>query len=97
MADLTLEIVHPLTLQPLPRDRATSAKADPSLACFIFRFLRPPQSVRRSALRADSLLARLSDTEFEQGMAALRAHGANINPAEAITEEIDWFVFTKRA
>jgi hypothetical protein len=29
-------------------------------------------------------------------MAALRAHGANINLAEAVTEEIDWFVFTKR-
>jgi len=53
--------------------------------------------VRKSALRADSFLARLSDTEFEQGMAALRAHGANIDPAEAVTEEIDWFVFTKRA
>jgi hypothetical protein len=30
-------------------------------------------------------------------MAALRAHHANSNPAEAVTEEIDWFVFTKRA
>jgi SAM-dependent methyltransferase len=56
-----------------------------------------PSFVRKSALRADSFLARLSDTEFEQGMAALRAHGANVNPAEAVTEEIDWFVFTKRA
>jgi SAM-dependent methyltransferase len=56
-----------------------------------------PSFVRKSALRADSFLARLSDTEFDQGMAALRAHGANINPAEAVTEEIDWFVFTSRA
>jgi hypothetical protein len=40
---------------------------------------------------------RLSDTEFDHGMAALRVHGANINPDEAVTEEIDWFVFTKRA
>jgi SAM-dependent methyltransferase len=56
-----------------------------------------PSFVRKSALRVDSFLARLSDTGFEQGMAALRAHGANINPAEAVTEEIDWFVFTKRA
>jgi hypothetical protein len=55
-----------------------------------------PSFVRKSALRADSFLARLSDTEFDQGMAALRAHGSKINPAEAITEEIDWFVFTKR-
>jgi SAM-dependent methyltransferase len=56
-----------------------------------------PSFVRKSALRADSFLARLSDTEFDQGMAALRAHRANINPAEAVTEEIDWFVFKKRA
>jgi hypothetical protein len=55
-----------------------------------------PSFVRQSALRADSFLARLSDTEFDQGMAALRAHGANINPAEAVTGEIDWFVFTKK-
>jgi hypothetical protein len=46
VANLTLEIVHPLTLQPLPRDRATSAKADPSLACFIFRFLGDPKACR---------------------------------------------------
>ena len=56
-----------------------------------------PSFVRKSALRADSFLARLSDTEFDQGMAAFRAHGANIDPAEAVIEEIDWFVFTKRA
>jgi hypothetical protein len=30
-------------------------------------------------------------------MAALRAHSANINPAAAVIEEIDWFVFTKPA
>src|SRR5690348_5705354 len=34
-----------------------------------------PSFVRKSALRADSFLARLSDTEFDQGMPALRAHG----------------------
>ena len=56
-----------------------------------------PSFVRKSALRADSFLARLSDSEFDQGMAALRAHRANINPAAAVTEEIDWFVFTKPA
>ena len=53
--------------------------------------------MRKSALRADSFLARLSDAEFDQGMAALRAHRANLDPDEAVTEEIDWFVFTKRA
>jgi ubiquinone/menaquinone biosynthesis C-methylase UbiE len=56
-----------------------------------------PSFVQKSALRADSFLARLSDTEFDRGMAALRAHHANVGPNEAVTEEIDWFVFTKRA
>ena len=52
---------------------------------------------QKSALRADSFLARLSDMEFDQGMAALRAHLANFTADEAVTEEIDWFVFTKIA
>ena len=56
-----------------------------------------PSFVRKSALRADSFLARLSGPEFDQGMAPLRAHCANINPNEAVTEEIDWFVFTNSA
>ena len=56
-----------------------------------------PGFVRKSALRADSFLARLSDSEFNRGMAALRARVGEINPNEAVTEEIDWFVFTKRA
>jgi SAM-dependent methyltransferase len=51
--------------------------------------------VRKCALRADSFLARLSDTEFDQGMATLNDHSANIDPNEPVTEEIDWFVFTK--
>ena len=53
--------------------------------------------IAKSALRADSFLARLSDTEFDQGIVTLRAHLANVNPDEAVTEEIDWFVFTKVA
>jgi ubiquinone/menaquinone biosynthesis C-methylase UbiE len=51
--------------------------------------------VHKSALRADSFLARLSDEEFEQGMTALRAHAADIDADDAVAEEIDWFVFTK--
>jgi ubiquinone/menaquinone biosynthesis C-methylase UbiE len=49
--------------------------------------------VEKSALRADSFLARLSNDEFEQGMAALRAHGEGIDQKAAVTEEIGWFVF----
>ena len=49
--------------------------------------------VEKSALRADSFLARLSDDDFHQGMAALRTHGDEIDPDDAVTEEVDWFVF----
>jgi SAM-dependent methyltransferase len=54
-----------------------------------------PEFIRKSALRADSFLARLSDTEFNLGMAALRAHVAEIDPNDAVIEQIDWWVFTK--
>lgn len=56
-----------------------------------------PGFVRKCALRADSFLARLSDDEFDRGISALRAHVGVINPNDAVTEEIDWFVFRKRA
>jgi ubiquinone/menaquinone biosynthesis C-methylase UbiE len=56
-----------------------------------------PSFVRASALRGDSFLARLPDEEFEAGMAALRAHADKIDRDPGVTEEIDWFVFTKEA
>ena len=46
------------------------------------------------ALRADSFLARLPDREFEAGLAALRAYASGRAP-EAITEQIDFFVFER--
>ena len=49
--------------------------------------------VEKSAWRADSFLARLSNDDFQQGMAALRAHGEGIDQKAAVTEEIAWFVF----
>src|SRR5262249_58660445 len=52
---------------------------------------------RKSALRADSFLARVSDSEFNRGMAALRAHVPEVHPDETVTEGIDWFVFSKHA
>lgn len=53
-----------------------------------------PEFADKLALRADSFLARLPDGEFEVGMAALRAHAAAAAP-EAITEDIDFFVFER--
>ena len=55
-----------------------------------------PSFVENSALRGDSFLARLPDEEFARGMAALRAHGSEIGRDDCVTEEIDWFVFTKQ-
>jgi len=46
------------------------------------------------ALRADSFLARLPDSEFAAGLAALRAYAHGRAP-EAITEQIDFFVFER--
>jgi ubiquinone/menaquinone biosynthesis C-methylase UbiE len=42
--------------------------------------------VEKSALRADSFLARLPDKDFQEGMAALRNPGDAINQNEAVTE-----------
>ncbi|SRR5216683_2504821 len=55
-----------------------------------------PSFIEKSALRADSFLARLSDEDFQQGMAALRNPGDAIDQDAAVTEEVDWFVFTRR-
>ena len=46
------------------------------------------------ALRADSFLARLPDSEFEAGMTELRAFADKRDP-EDITEMIDFFVFER--
>jgi ubiquinone/menaquinone biosynthesis C-methylase UbiE len=54
-----------------------------------------PSFVEKSALRANSFLARLSDDDFQRGIAALRAPGEAINQDDAVTEEIDWFMFTR--
>jgi ubiquinone/menaquinone biosynthesis C-methylase UbiE len=49
----------------------------------------------RIALRGDSLIVRLSDGEFAAGMAALRAHAAKADPAQAVTEAVELLVFRK--
>jgi ubiquinone/menaquinone biosynthesis C-methylase UbiE len=52
--------------------------------------------VDKSATRADSFLARITDAEFERGIAALNAHRAVVDPTKPVTEEIDWFLFSKQ-
>ncbi len=53
--------------------------------------------VHKSSLRGDLFLARLSEEDFDTGMAALLARGSEINSDLPVTEEIDWFVFEKQA
>jgi uncharacterized membrane protein YhaH (DUF805 family) len=72
-------------------------KANSAPTSMVAKLLTALASLEELVLAYATTIRRLSDTGFEQGMAGLRAHGANINPAEAVTEEIDWFVFTKRA
>ena len=55
-----------------------------------------PSFIAKSALRADSFLARLSDDDFRQGMAALRNPGDSTDQNAAASEEIDWFVFRRQ-
>jgi ubiquinone/menaquinone biosynthesis C-methylase UbiE len=47
----------------------------------------------RTAMRVDSFLVRLSDAEFESGMAALRAYARTRDRDESVVEKIDFFVF----
>jgi hypothetical protein len=54
-----------------------------------------PSFIEKSAPRADLFLTRLSDGELQQGMAALRNPGEAVEQEHAVTEEIDWFVFTQ--
>lgn len=55
-----------------------------------------PSFVEKSALRADSLAGNRHRT-LAPRMAALRTHGDAIDQDDAVTEEIDWFVFTRAA
>ena len=52
-----------------------------------------PEFVSKIALRGYSTVARLSDKDFEAGMAALRSHSPLGGPDREVTEEVDWFVF----
>lgn len=45
------------------------------------------------AWRADSILAQLPDSEFEDGMRALRRHAASAAPGGPVVEQIDFFGF----
>lgn len=47
------------------------------------------------ALKADSLIARLSDAEFKAGMTALRAHAAKADPTQLIIEDVELLVLRK--
>jgi hypothetical protein len=76
---------HLVQMPPVTRPRATPAQ---------------PSGNRRAEFQHPtphrySFLARLSDGEFQQGMAALRNAGNAISQTDAVTEEIDWFVLRR--
>jgi ubiquinone/menaquinone biosynthesis C-methylase UbiE len=52
--------------------------------------------IKKSALRADSFLARLSAEDFQHGMAAMRSTDDTLDQNEPVTEEVDWFVFRQQ-
>ena len=52
-------------------------------------FRRKIRTTRRLVLDA------LSNDDFQRGIAALRTHGDAFDQNAAVTEEIDWFVFTR--
>ena len=56
-----------------------------------------PGFVNKLSHRADSFLARLTTEDFDAGVVRLRAHASEANLDNPVTEEIDWFVFTKPA
>ena len=49
--------------------------------------------VEKTKRRADSLLARLPDSDFEAGIRALDAYGGGLNQDRAVTVNVDLFVF----
>jgi len=48
---------------------------------------------KRTAMRVDSFLVRLSDAEFKAGLAALRAYAFTRDRDESVVAKIDFFVF----
>lgn len=47
------------------------------------------------AHRADSILAQITDEQFEKGLIALRDHARAAPPDQAVTEPVDFFVFRR--
>ncbi len=45
--------------------------------------------------RADSFLARISDDEFDAGIAALRDYARYADPGQPVIEDVDFFVFRR--
>jgi len=45
--------------------------------------------------RADSIIARLSEADFKEGIRALEAHAATANQDEPVTVDVDLFVFQR--
>jgi ubiquinone/menaquinone biosynthesis C-methylase UbiE len=93
--------IHPMIETMLPTRAGLSAIFEevgfaPVVHTIVRQVAAPNWSdfAHKSGLRADSFLARISDADFEAGMAALRRHAAHADVAEAVVEDLDWYVFT---
>jgi ubiquinone/menaquinone biosynthesis C-methylase UbiE len=49
----------------------------------------------KTAYRADSILAQLTDREFEDGMSALHEHASTMPSDQPVVEPVDFFVFRR--
>ena len=94
--------IQPLIDTELPtRDEARNAFEGAGFKLAVHEIVRQvvapnwPSFVHKTSLRADSFLARISDEDFESGMAALRTYVTEISHDVAVVEELDWYVFTK--
>ena len=47
------------------------------------------------ACRADSILAQLTDSEFEEGLTSLRQHAAQQPSSQPVIEPVDFFIFRR--
>jgi SAM-dependent methyltransferase len=92
--------IHPLIETELPTRREIECVFEPAgFSLLVHEIVTQvvaatwSEFIDKTALRADSFLARLNDEDFEAGMTALREHARRTAPDQAVTEELDWYVF----
>ena len=83
------------------RDRVRSTFEEAGFHMLVDRIVTQQNSAdwasfaEKLSLRADSFLARISDDEFDAGIAALRRFARNAKPGRPVIEDVDLFVFQR--